>query len=790
MLTSFKKKDFSYPFIIWIIVVVWYLAFVYNFFDVARLKTQDSFASLSSYMLSRPPQGAENITIVAIDEISRRNLNLKWSWPRSITAQLIRNISSFSPKVIGLDIIFSGESQESEDKELISALKSHPGIILGYKLAGESKELPQQNFIEAAKTIGFVDKPLEKRKMEGAEREIDRVIRSIRTFYLDRDGNIDFSMDIELVANYLDIPRREVKVDLEKGVSLGNKLFIPSKRGITPLNYLVHYNEFATIPASLVLEKKISPSVFKDKIVLVGATDPLIHDEYLTPLGVFSGVSILGNSLAMILSKRFIYNLPIWQNFFIILMLGILILFINKKLGFGLSSAFTLLILLSLFIGSLYLRSKDIQFDYFSVFFLSFTSYAVSNVYKYSYLTYMRDKLRKLAIKDPLTGFYNMRYFLLKLDEELKDKSRSLIFLSLVVSNYRRLILDINFEELKSLIKLLSEYTESSIEKGVKKADFSRISQDIISVAVWDENKDEVEKSFKELLDKLNKTEFKVEKKTAKVSLKGVLLYKPKGKRVQSKEIIYNMESLLKRLREEPQSDFISGDLEEKLLRTKKEPSREDILDFLTADLEERNKDLEGALKELLESKKETEEAYFEVILSLVKALEEKDTFTQGHSERVANYAKEIAHQIGLSEDEAELIYKSALLHDIGKIGLPDYLLHKKGKLTEEEINLIRKHEIISVEILKPIKAFKNLLPIILHHHEHFDGTGYPHGLTGEMIPKGAQILAVSDAFDAITSGRGYKEGKSAPEAIKEIEKDKKQFNLLYIKALKKVLKI
>ena len=102
MLKSFKEKDFYYPFIIWIIIVFWYLIFVYNFFEVAQHKTQDFFSLQAFYLLSRPPQEANEIVIVAIDESSRRKHNLKWPWSRSVTAQLIRNVASFSPKVISL----------------------------------------------------------------------------------------------------------------------------------------------------------------------------------------------------------------------------------------------------------------------------------------------------------------------------------------------------------------------------------------------------------------------------------------------------------------------------------------------------------------------------------------------------------------------------------------------------------------------------------------------------------------------------------------------------------------
>ncbi len=779
MLRFFKEKDFYNPFIIWLLVICWYLIFALHFFSGLSLKVQDIFTSHSFYLFYHPPQETENIVLVTIDEASRAHLDLKWPWKRSVTAQLIRDIASFSPKVIGLDIIFSGKSQKAEDEELISAFKSYPNIILGYVLRKRAIELPYSGFLEAVKSIGFVNKPLDE----------NGILKNTSIFQIDEDENIHFSIDIEMIAGYSDIAREAFKIN-KNGISLGDKLFIPSQNGITPINYLVHYNDFTAIPAYQVLEKRIDPAILKDKIVLVGSTDPLTHDEYLTPLGIFPAISIMGNSIVTMLSRRFIYDVPSWQNLLIIVFLGVSILSISKKMPFGLSTFFTFVILSASFVAFVFLRSRDIQFDYLTIFFLTASSYLIPNIYKYTYYIYMRNKLKNLAIIEPSTGFYNKQFFLLMLGEELLKKSKSMAFLAVVIINYRDIILDLNFEESKLLIKKLAEYLKANFEKAYKRIFLGRISQDVIVVAIQNQNKLQIEETFKDILNKLNNIELKVNEKIKRVSLGGILIFKPKNKKVQCNDMINSIESMLKELRREPQKDFLSTVLEESALETGEEPITKDIMDFFADELTERNKELEKTLEKLLMSKKETEQAYFETIRSLIKALEEKDVYTEGHSERVANYAKKIAQHCGLDENECKLIYKASLLHDIGKIGIPDYILHKKGKLTEEEINLIRHHEIISVEILKPIKAFGDLLPIVLHHHEDFDGGGYPHGLMGEMIPKEARILAVADAFDAITCGRGYKKGKSLSDGMNELETLKgKKYDPVYVDALKEILK-
>jgi putative nucleotidyltransferase with HDIG domain len=173
-----------------------------------------------------------------------------------------------------------------------------------------------------------------------------------------------------------------------------------------------------------------------------------------------------------------------------------------------------------------------------------------------------------------------------------------------------------------------------------------------------------------------------------------------------------------------------------------------------------------------------TREAFLGIISSLAKALEARDPYTEGHSQRVTNYALIMADKLGWGDELKEKLNSAALLHDLGKIGIPDSILHKKGALTDEEYDFIKKHEVISIKILEPLKEIKEVLPWILYHHERWDGTGYPHGLGGNSIPLGAQIIALADTFDAITTGRDYKKSLSVEEALNEIIKFKGvQFN-------------
>jgi HD superfamily phosphodiesterase len=153
------------------------------------------------------------------------------------------------------------------------------------------------------------------------------------------------------------------------------------------------------------------------------------------------------------------------------------------------------------------------------------------------------------------------------------------------------------------------------------------------------------------------------------------------------------------------------------------------------------------------------------IVRALINAIDAKDPYTCGHSDRVASYAKVIAARIGLDSEECERIYMAGLLHDIGKIGVPDSILGKPGKLTDEEFAIVKKHPEIGYAILQHLKQLDYVLPGVLHHHEAVNGSGYPSGLVGESIPLPARILAVADAYDAMTSNRPYRSGMPSEKA-------------------------
>jgi putative two-component system response regulator len=172
----------------------------------------------------------------------------------------------------------------------------------------------------------------------------------------------------------------------------------------------------------------------------------------------------------------------------------------------------------------------------------------------------------------------------------------------------------------------------------------------------------------------------------------------------------------------------------------------------------------------VLERTQQLQHIFINAIQSLVFALEAKDSYTNGHSHRVAWLGEKLARAAKLSDEEVEMIQIAAMFHDLGKIGVRETILLKKETLTIEERLHIQKHPEIGVKILEPIQELQHILPIVLYHHESFDGSGYPASLSGHSIPLGARVIAIVDTYDALTTDRPYRAAQKPSEAIAVLE--------------------
>ena len=207
-------------------------------------------------------------------------------------------------------------------------------------------------------------------------------------------------------------------------------------------------------------------------------------------------------------------------------------------------------------------------------------------------------------------------------------------------------------------------------------------------------------------------------------------------------------------------------------------------------DLEQQRKDLLARLELMVQEKTaELQQTYLSVLVTLSRTVEKRDLGTYGHSMRVSEISSRIAENLGLSIDEIADVRAASLLHDIGKIGISDGILAKQGPLTEQERSIIRCHTQKGVEILQPLKQFEALLPAILYHHERYDGSGYPAGLSGDAIPLSARIIAVADTYDAILSDRPYRLAATHDYAMQELRAwSGKQFDARVVNAFDHIM--
>jgi len=221
--------------------------------------------------------------------------------------------------------------------------------------------------------------------------------------------------------------------------------------------------------------------------------------------------------------------------------------------------------------------------------------------------------------------------------------------------------------------------------------------------------------------------------------------------------------------------DFIikPADLDLMILSVNKALEKKRLEDEISAYHSRLEKLVEERTSKLQQAYRVLKKAHLDSVKVLAEAIDAKDPYTRGHSDRVTRMSLKIAFQIGFTEDQLENLEYGALLHDIGKIGIKDEVLQKPTALNSKEYQYIQEHPLIGVKIVEGLDFFKDKIPVIRHHHEHFDGTGYPDGLVGEAIPLEARIIAVPDAFDAMTSARPHRGMMPLQDVLMELEKCK-----------------
>ena len=766
------NDDFLRLVIICLCVVIIYLFILtplelnaqgYIFFQNLITKTAHSFF----YNNSKEP----DIILIALDDASLDYQQLKWPWRRSSFVWIIEKIDALDPSVIALDIAFMGESGYGieDDIALSAALKKTGSVVLASYISKDGIDIqPFKTLGDSAKAVGFVNKLHDDYNM----------IRYARVV-IPRAGKFDYCFEVKTAAIYKRIPLDKISVS-NKQLTMGDKKIPVNANGTFLIKYTYKPENIKIIPVKDILSGNYSGSLFKDKIVLFGLTAISLHDIHFTPLGNMPGAVVSANTIANILNGDCLTPLPTVFLFLSFLFLALLASYTGYRYA-GLSS-FLIITLLSVaaYLFSVFMFKINIIIDVFGLIAILYGLWAITKLYAYGKSYFYRIKMLNLLTIDDKTGIYNLYYLLVRMQQYIDTAKSGENSLAVIVFKLKdNASVDVaandDFND-KAVLHAASIIKDAGLARD---SIIARISDLELGVMVSRVTKDRLTGFVEDIYTRLNNKEIAYPDKNIKHVI-GISIGACHGKDITKKSarfLLYVAQNMAdKALSLDGKNIRVFNELQDNIplltndVKDVADESR--LVDFILDDVKRKNTQLMEEIDALKLRIKRLTDSNFDVILSLVKALEEKDIYTAGHSERVADYSVKLAGKLNLGEKAIEVIKKAAFLHDIGKISIPDGLLHKKEGLTSDDINIIQRHEIESVRILEPIEFLKDAAPLILHHHERFDGNGYPHGLAGERIPLGARIIAIADSFDAMTSGRGYNKPLTTQEAIAILKKE------------------
>ncbi|MBF0503659.1 MAG: diguanylate cyclase [Candidatus Omnitrophica bacterium] len=391
---------------------------------------------------------------------------------------------------------------------------------------------------------------------------------------------------------------------------------------------------------------------------------------------------------------------------------------------------------------------------------------------------YLLKQLQDLSLIDPHTGLYNYRYLKRRLEKELSRSKRHASPISIIMMDidYFKSINDVYGHQygdfiLNSFGQFLVKFTRGSdvvVRYGGEEFVF----------LLMDTNKEGALLFGRRLLEKINEHIF--DEKGHKINLKismGLASY-PEDQQTDTDDALIDLaDRALSRAKEEGGNRiYAAKDIYQKEIKQELNKGGPDSVERLKNKLSKMSQRISNSL--------------IESIYAFSKTIEARDSSTGDHSKKLIVLVKRMAKKLGLSSQETEDLGHAAVLHDLGKIGVSDAILHKKNKLSNTEFKKIQKHPQIGAEIIRPVHSLSGVIPSILYHHERYDGKGYCSGLKGEQIPVGARIVAVADVYQALVSDRPYRKAYSKQEALKIIKKGRgSQFDPKVVDAFEKIIK-
>jgi diguanylate cyclase (GGDEF)-like protein len=372
-------------------------------------------------------------------------------------------------------------------------------------------------------------------------------------------------------------------------------------------------------------------------------------------------------------------------------------------------------------------------------------------------LSKANEGLKHMALRDSHTGLYNHRYFVSVIEAELERAKRYSEELSIIMIDidYFKSINDVYGHQFGDLVlRQFAKLLKSEVRIYDTAVRFGGEEFIIISPGT---GKGEASILANRLLNTISLHNFGDKKRSIKIKVSVAVCSYPADKRINNPP------------------DFV--DTADRILDAAKEAGGNRVYSML--DLESKKDarrlpEAEPTVDELKDKIKKLtargNQSVVEAIFAFAKTIELKDKYTGEHVEKTIYYVTGIANALGLPKEEVEVIKEASVLHDLGKIGIPEKILLKPGRLTKREREIIKEHPQIGVDIIRPLHFLRDIIPLVRHHHEWWNGKGYPDGLKKELIPLGARIVAIADVYQALTSDRPYHKAFPKEEAVKIIK--------------------